>query len=79
MIYEKLPKEYGGLNCYAARDLKLPYSHSCSTILIDPNQTCKVIRDTIKHEIIEATIMQKSKLPYRKAHALTKVIEKVTK
>jgi hypothetical protein len=79
VAYEKLPSKYGGMNCRAAKDLKIPYPYPCSTILIDPDQSCKVIRDTIKNEIIEESIMKDTKLRYKKAHALTEVIEKVTK
>jgi len=78
IVYEKLPKNYGGMNCWAARELKLPYPYPCKTILIDPNQSCKAINDTIRHEAIETVIM-KGKLPYRKAHRLTTEIEKKLK
>ena len=67
------------MNCRAAKDLKIPYPHPCSTVVIDPDQTCKVIRGTIRHEIIELEIMRKGKLPYLKAHALTEKIEEITK
>jgi hypothetical protein len=74
-------KRLGGINCRAARDphWNLPYPYPCSTVLIDPDQSCKIIKDTIKHEIIETTLMKDTKLRYKKAHALTEVIEKVTK
>jgi len=79
VAYERLPSGYGGMNCRAAKDLKIPYPHPCSTVLIDPDQSCEAIRETIKHEIIETAIMKETKLRYKKAHALTEVIEKVTK
>ena len=79
IVYEKLPSNYGGLNCLAARDLKIPYPHKCSVIVIDRNQSCRAIRDTIKHEVIEINIMKKTKLSYRRAHKLTTEIEKATK
>lgn len=79
---EKMPdKRAGGMNCKAARDPRwnLPYPYPCSTILIDPNQSCEAIHDTARHEYIELSLMTETKLPYRKAHALTEKIEKATK
>lgn len=79
---EKMPdKRLGGINCYAAKDpyWGLPYPHPCGTILIDPNQGCPAIRATIRHEIIEKTIMEETGLPYKEAHRLTEKIEKVIK
>lgn len=82
MYPESMPdKRLGGINCRAARDRawNLPYPYPCSTVLIDPNQSCEAIRETIQHEIIELEIMATTKLPYAKAHRLTEKIEKVTK
>lgn len=83
IVYPKeMPdKRVGGMNCRAAHDpyWNFPYTYPCSTILIDSNQSCKVIRETIRHEAIEIKLMQKAKLGYRKAHEITTEIEKKLK
>lgn len=73
---DKVGEGYGGLNCYAAKELHLPFKHRCDTVEILRDQTCRDIKDTIWHEAIESILMKELKLPYRKAHRLTQKIEK---
>jgi len=83
IVYPKeMPdKRLGGINCRAARDphWNLPYPYPCSTILIDPDQSCEAIRETIRHEATETKLMQKAKLGYQKAHKITTEIERSLK
>ena len=72
-----LPKNLGGLNCYAARDLRIPYPYPCSTVLVARGLTKTGDRETVLHEKLEAEIMRTTRLPYRRAHKLTETIEKL--
>ena len=76
-LVDKLPEGYGGMNCRAARDLKIKYPYPCSTVIVARDQPKKKIRETYRHEVIESEIMRTTGLPYRKAHRLTEKIEKI--
>jgi hypothetical protein len=72
-----LPEGYGGMNCYAARDLHVSYPYPCSVVTVLKGQSRRKIRETARHEVIEAEIMRTTKLPYEKAHRLTTRLERV--
>lgn len=61
--------ECGGMNCRAARYYHAPFPWPCGTVEIDRAQSCRVIRDTIRHEVVEKALMAGG-LPYPRAHAL---------
>jgi len=67
---------FGGMNCYAARELGYSYPYPCSSVLVDRNQSCRKIEETILHEAFEANAMKRLKLPYKKAHRLAIQMEK---
>jgi hypothetical protein len=76
-LVKSLPNDYGGMNCYAAKDLNIKYPYPCSTVIVTKDQSKKNIRETYRHEVIESEIMRVTKLPYKKAHKLTTEIEKI--
>ena len=67
---------FGGLNCYAAKDLKMHYPYSYNTIVILAGQSRKLAKETILHEILEAELMRQSEMHYKKAHKFAEGIER---
>lgn len=77
-LVDRLPRsDLGGLNCYAARDLGLPYPHRCSVVAVLRGQGARLTRETARHEVMEAEIMRTTKMPYGKAHRLVTRLEKM--
>jgi hypothetical protein len=72
---------YGGMNYYAAKELKIPFEHGPEVVVIamqttgDPAKREEKILCTIAHEILEAELMSTG-LPYHIAHMYAMQYEK---
>jgi len=70
---------YGGMNYFAAHDLKMKFPHRKDTITIAKGQSAQKVRDTIRHETLEAELMRKTGMPYRKSHQTITRLERKRK
>jgi hypothetical protein len=74
-------KSYGGMNYYAAKELKMAFNHTPDVVIVakqttgDPSNRENKLECTIAHEIIEAELM-KTGLPYHIAHMYAMEYEK---
>ncbi len=74
-------KSYGGLNYYAAKELKMAFKYPPDVVIVakqttgDPSNRENKLESTIAHEIIEAELM-KTGLPYHIAHMYAMEYEK---
>jgi hypothetical protein len=74
-------KSYGGMNYYAARELKMAFDYPPDVVIVakqttgEPSNRENKLESTIAHEIIEAELM-KTGLPYHIAHMYAMEYEK---
>ena len=74
-------RSYGGLNYYAAKELKMAFEYPPEVVVVakqttgDPSNRKNKLESTIAHEIIEAELM-KTGLPYHIAHMYAMEYEK---
>lgn len=74
-------RSYGGLNYYAAKELKMAFEYPPDVVVVakqttgDPSNRKNKLESTIAHEIIEAEFM-KTGLPYHIAHMYAMEYEK---
>ena len=72
---------YGGMNYYAAKELKMPFDYGPNIVVVakqttgDPAKRNEKLMCTIAHEILEAELMSTG-LPYRIAHMYAMMVEK---
>jgi hypothetical protein len=74
-------RSYGGLNYYAAKELKMAFEYPPDVVVVakqttgDPSNRENKLESTIAHEIIEVELM-KTGLPYHIAHMYAMEYEK---
>jgi len=74
-------RSYGGLNYYAAKELKMAFEYPPDVVVVakqttgDPSNRKNKLESTIAHEIVEAELM-KTGLPYHIAHMYAMEYEK---
>ena len=74
-------RSYGGMNYYAAKELKIPFDYGPDVVVVakqttgDPVKRGEKLLSTIAHEILEAELMSTG-LPYHIAHMYAMEYEK---
>ena len=71
------PREYVGMNYYAARELKIPFHHGKNTVVVWTGLSKKDRELTIQHEITEARAMSLLGLKYHNGHKVAQTFENV--